>query len=149
MLRTIIRASLHRRHVVIALASGLAVYGVWSARRAELDVFPDFVPPQVVVQTEAPGLAPEQVEELVTVPIEAALSGLGRLQSLRSESIQGLSIITAVFLENTDIYRARQLLEESLSEGAGELPQGVQAPRMVPLTSAAPHRYLILGSRRP
>src|SRR6185436_11957954 len=89
-----------------------------------------------VIQTEAPGLAPEQVEALVTRPVETAVNGLGRMESLRSESIQGLSIITAVFEEGTDIFLARQQLAEKIAETAGQLPLGVKAPRMTPLTSA-------------
>jgi CzcA family heavy metal efflux pump len=136
VLRAILDFSLRRRSAVIALACALGLYGGWIAEHAELDVFPDFVPPQVVVQTEAPGLAPEQVEQLVTLPIEVASSGLGQLESLRSESIQGLSILTAVFAEDADVLAARQLLAERLSEASSQLPIGVQPPRMSPLTSS-------------
>ena len=111
-------------------------YGLYVASHAELDVFPDFVQPQVVVQTEAPGLAPEQVELLVTRPIETALNGLGGLESIRSESIQGLSIITAVFKERTDVLTARQMISEKLVETTGQMPLGVKAPKMTPLTSS-------------
>jgi CzcA family heavy metal efflux pump len=99
-------------------------------------VFPDFVPPQVVVQTEAPGLSAEQVELLVTRPLEAVMNGAGGLESIRSQSIQGLSIVTAVFDERTEVYRARQVLSELLSSAASALPEGVQPPRMTPMTSA-------------
>src|SRR5439155_5879152 len=111
-------------------------YGFYLAKNAKLDVFPNFVQPQVVIQTEAPGLSPEQVEVLVTRPIEAMVNGLGDMESLRSESIGGLSIITAVFKEGTDVFRARQMLAEKLSETAGELPNTVKAPRLTPLTSS-------------
>src|SRR6266536_2726140 len=104
MLQAIVHFSLRFRGVVIALAGLLLAYGIYVASHAKLDVFPDFVPPQVTVQAEAPGLAPEQVEVLVTRPIESELNGVGHLQSIRSESIQGLSVITAVFEEATDIY---------------------------------------------
>src|SRR5207342_2866981 len=103
------------------------------AKHAKLDVFPNFVQPQVVVQTEAPGLSPEQVEVLVTRPIETTVNGLGDMESLRSESIEGLSIITAVFKEGTDVFRARQMLAETLAETAGELPAGIKTPRLTPL----------------
>jgi CzcA family heavy metal efflux pump len=89
-----------------------------------------------VVQTEAPGLSPEQVEALVTRPIENTINGLGNMASLRSESISGLSVITAVFKEGTDIFIARQMLAEKLGETAGQLPAGVKTPVMTPLTSA-------------
>ncbi|MDB6033922.1 MAG: heavy metal efflux pump, cobalt-zinc-cadmium, partial [Verrucomicrobiales bacterium] len=83
-----------------------------------------------------PGLAPEQVEVLVTLPVETAINGLGGMESLRSESIQGLSIVTAVFEEGTDVFLARQMLGEKLAELAGQLPLGVKSPRMTPLTSS-------------
>src|ERR1044071_6231912 len=91
-------------------------------------------PPRVTVQTEAPGLAPEQVEALVPRPVEGAMNGVGNLESIRSESIQGLSVITAVFQERTDIFVARQMLAEKLAELAGELPSGVKTPPKPPLT---------------
>jgi CzcA family heavy metal efflux pump len=136
MLRALVHFSLRFRGVVIALACVLIGYGIYVFANAKLDVFPNFVQPQVAIQTECPGLAPEQVELLVTVPIESAVNGLGDMESLRSESIEGLSVLTAVFKEGTDIFRARQMLGEILAETAGELPAGVKAPRMTPLTSS-------------
>src|SRR6188474_1612814 len=103
MLQSLVHFSLQYRRVVVALACLLLAHGIQVATQAKLDVFPDFVPPQVTVQTEAPGLAPEQVEVLVTRPVETAIAGLGRQESLRSESIQGLSIITMIFTEGTDL----------------------------------------------
>jgi CzcA family heavy metal efflux pump len=136
MLNTLVSFSVRFRGVVIALACLLLAYGVQVARRAQLDVFPDFAPPQVVVQTESPGLSPEQVEALVTRPVENALNGAGGLESIRSESIQGLSIVTVVFKEGTDVLVARQMLSERLVETAARLPVGVKTPKMTPLTSA-------------
>ena len=136
MLRRIVELSLRYRGVVIALACVIVGYGCFVAAHAKLDVFPEFVQPQVTVQTEAPGLASEQVEVLVTRPVESALSGVGNLESIRSESIQGLSVITAVFKEGTDVFIARQMLAEKLAELAGELPAGVKSPKMSPLTSS-------------
>ena len=112
MLQGIVLFSLRFRGIVVALAALLLGYGVYVAAHAKLDVFPDFVPPEVTVQTEAPGLAPEQVETLVTRPIETAINGLGSQETIRSESIQGLSVITVVFKEGTNILQARQLLAE-------------------------------------
>src|SRR5262249_30907317 len=106
------------------------------ARQAKLDVFPDFVQPQVTVQTEAPGLAAEQVEVLVTTPIENALGGLARLSALRSESIQGLSVVDVVFEEGTDIFRDRQPPAERLAVVADVLPASVKASTMSGLTSS-------------
>ncbi len=136
MLRRLVEISLRQRSVVIALAIGLIFHGLYVASRAKLDVFPDFVQPQVTVQAESPGLAPEQVEALVTRPVENALNGTVGLESVRSESIQGLSVVTAVFAEGTDIFKARQMLAERLAQLAGTLPLGVAAPKMEPLTSS-------------
>src|SRR5213075_3173218 len=135
MLKRIVEFSLRFRGVVMALACVLVGYGIFVATHAKLDVFPEFVQPQITVQAEAPGLAPEQVEQLVTRPIESALSGVGNLESIRSESIQGLSVITAVFKEGTDIFIARQMLAERLTEVTGNLPTSAKTPVMSPLTS--------------
>ena len=136
MLNAIVSFSLRHRGIVVALACVLLGYGIHTARHAKFDVFPDFVPPQVTVQAEAPGMTPEQVEALVTRPIETAVNGLGYLESLRSESIQGLAVITVVFKEGTDILPARQLLAEKLGAVASQLPAGVSAPTMSPLVSS-------------
>lgn len=136
MLNALVQFSLRFKGVVVALACLLLGYGWCVAANAKLDVFPNFVQPQVAVQTEAPGLSPEQVEALVTRPVENAINGLGAMESLRSESIQGLSIVTAVFKEGTDVFLARQTLAEKLGEVSGKLPLGVQAPKLTPLTSS-------------
>src|SRR5262245_46413976 len=136
MLQALVKFSLRRRGIVVALAYLVLIYGTFVAFEAKLDVFPDFVPPQVTVQTEAPGLTPAQVETLVTRPVETAINGLGNLESLRSESIQGLSVITVVFKEGTDILPARQLLAEKLSTLGSALPAGTKAPKMTPLVSS-------------
>ena len=136
MLQYIVQFSLRFRGVVVALAGVVLAYGLYVASNAKLDVFPNFVQPQVVIQTEAPGLSPEQVEVLVTRPIETTVNGLGDMESLRSESIGGLSIITVIFKEGTEVFRARQMLGEQLSEMTGTLPAGVKTPRMTPLTSS-------------
>lgn len=136
MLQSIVLFSLRFRGIVIASACLLLGYGLYVADHAKLDVFPEFVQAQVTVQTEAPGLSPEQVEALVTVPVESAINGLGNMESMRSESIQGLSIITAVFREGTDVLIARQMLSEKLGEIGGKLAAGVQPPRLTPLTSS-------------
>jgi CzcA family heavy metal efflux pump len=136
MLNAIVRFSLRFRGIVIALACALLGYGIFSLHRSSYDAFPDFAPPEVSVQTEAPGLSPEQVEVLVTQPIENSINGATGIGSLRSKSIQGLSDITVVFRSGTDIYRDRQLVAERLSAVANELPTGVQPPLMTPLTSS-------------
>ncbi len=136
MLRSLVGWSLRYRGVVIALAALLLGYGVWVARHSRLDVFPEFAPPQVVIQTEAAGLSPEDVEALVTRPIEAAVNGVSGLLSLRSQSIQGFSVATAIFEDGTDVLLARQLVAQRLAELAGRLPEGVELPVIAPLTSS-------------
>jgi CzcA family heavy metal efflux pump len=136
MLSWLVEFSLRFRGIVIALGLMTLAYGFYAASRSKLDVFPEFAPPQVVIQTEAAGLSPEQVEQLVTRPIEAVVNGVAHLESIRSQSIQGLSIITAVFAEGTDIFQARQMVSERLVEVASRIPDGVGPPTMAPLTSA-------------
>lgn len=136
LLTSIVRSSLRFRGVIIALAFLLLGYGLYSLSKAKYEVFPEFAPPQVMIQTEAPGLSPEQVEVLITQQIENAINGVSGIDSLRSGSIQGLSVITVVFNAGSDIYRARQMVTERLATLAGRLPQGVQAPVMTPLTSS-------------
>lgn len=124
------------RGIVIALVAMVFGYGVYSLAQARYDVFPEFAPPQVTIQTEAVGLAPEQVEVLVTQPIENALNGMPGLRSLRSISIQGLSVITGTFDPSSDVYRDRQMVTERLAALKTRLPGGVGAPTMTPLTSS-------------
>src|SRR5205809_7423436 len=130
MLNQVILWSLRNRLVVLALGVLLIVFGVHTASQAPLDVFPEFAPPQVVIQTEAPGLSPEEVEALVTHPIENSINGAPDLNVIRSQSIQGLSAITAVFGERADIYRVRQMVSERLSQVAGSLPQRAKPPKI-------------------
>jgi CzcA family heavy metal efflux pump len=136
MLKAIVRFSLRFRGIVIALACALLGYGVYSLGRASFDIFPEFAPPQVAIQTEAPGLAPEQVEVLVTQPIENIINGVSGIAALRSRSIQGLSVITVVFHSGSDIYLDRQMVAERLAAVTGQLPAGVRPPIMTPLTSS-------------
>src|SRR5438093_10650116 len=103
MLRWLVDLSLRFRGVGIALGLVVLGYGLYTASRSQLEVFPEFAPPQVVMQTEAAGLSPEQVEQLVTRPIETAVNGVARLESIRSQSIQGHSIITALFAEGNNV----------------------------------------------
>jgi CzcA family heavy metal efflux pump len=136
MLNAIVRFSIRFRGVVIALAFALLGYGVFSLFGASYDAFPNFAPPEASVQTEAPGLSPEQVEVLVTQPIENAINGVPGIATLRSRSIQGLSDITVIFDASTDVYRDRQVVSERLSSLTSELPSGVEPPVMAPLMSS-------------
>jgi CzcA family heavy metal efflux pump len=144
MLQAIVDWSLRNRVVVVALSVLLLIAGAWATARAKLDVFPEFAPPLVVIQTECPGLSPSDVEQLVTLPIEQAVNGISGLDVLRSQSIQGLSVITVIFRDGIDIYRARQQVAERLSDAGRQLPSGIKAPRLEPLTSTT-GRLLTVG----
>lgn len=137
MLSTLVRFAINYSGVVIATATLLMVYSVYRLSQSGLDIFPEFSPNLIVVQTEAPGYSTEQVEVLVTSPIETALSGLIGIDHLRSESIQGLSIINIYFAEDTDIYRNRQLVSERLAGLTGLLPEGVGPAAPVPMASSS------------
>jgi len=137
MLNRVILWSLQNRLVVLVLALLLFVFGVRTALEVPLDVFPEFAPPQVVIQTEAPGLSAEEVEQLVTLPLETQLNGTAELDTIRSSSIVGLSVITCVFQAGTDIFRARQLITEKLQLAATHLPATAGQPQMMPISSPA------------
>ena len=122
--------------VVLALACAVIVFGLYALAGARYDVFPEFAPPIVTIQTEAPGLDSEQVEVLVTQPVEVSVGGLPGLETLRSTSIQGLSVITAAFTAGSDVDRVRQRVNERLAALAGRMPDGVSTPAMTPLTSS-------------
>lgn len=132
MLNRVILWSLHNRLVVLALGILLMILGVRAARLAPLDVFPDFAPPQVIIQTEAPGLSAEEVEPLVSQPIEMALNGMSDLETIRSSSAAGLSVVTCIFEAGTDIFRARQLVTEKLQLARSRLPVSSNEPQMMP-----------------
>ncbi len=136
MLARLVEVSIRFRGVVMALACLVAAYGYYTIRNAKFDVYPEFSPPQVIVQTEAPGLSSLDVESLVTRPIEAALNGTPNLEALRSNSVQGLSVVVATFEDQIDVYRARQMVSERMTEAATRLPQGVRAPSLAPLVGA-------------
>jgi CzcA family heavy metal efflux pump len=135
MINRIIRWSLQNRLVVLVLAAAVIVFGVRAARQSPLDVFPDFAPPQVVIQTEAPGLSAEEVEQLVSLPLETALNGTANLETIRSSSVAGLSVVTCVFESGTDIFRARQLVGEKLQLALSRLPAGLGSPQMMPIST--------------
>lgn len=144
MLTTIVGFSVRRPGIIIGLAVTLLLYGASVLARAKLDVFPEFAPPQVSIQTEAPGFSPEQVEVLVTKPIEDAINGVNGVEVIRSQSIQGLSVITVVLAEGVGVRAARQLLAERLGELGRRLPAGVDSPVLSPLTSSS-STVLIVG----
>jgi CzcA family heavy metal efflux pump len=135
-MNALIRWSIRYRGFVALLSAVWIVAGGFLAMRAPLDVFPEFVPPQVTIQTEAPGLAPEQVEQIITRPIEAAIIGGPGIASVRSESIYGLSVVLVTFEEGSDANTARQGIAERLSTLNGKLPLGTGPPKLTPLTSS-------------
>jgi CzcA family heavy metal efflux pump len=144
MLSHLVAFSLRYRIVVLLLAAMLMVGGLVAVRQSPWDVFPEFAPPQITIQTVAAGLSTEQVEQLVTAPVEAAVSGVHRLKLLRSSSAPGLSVATIIFEDGADILEARQLVSERLTEVTAYLPRGVEPPRMMPL-AASTSRFLMVG----
>jgi CzcA family heavy metal efflux pump len=141
MLAAIVRASLGNPRIVTALACLIAVLGAAALVSARFDVFPDFAPPHVLVQTEAAGLDATQVEALVTRPLEGLLAGTENVKTVRSTSSQGLSAIQVVFDRGGDPYRQRQVVTERLAESGSLLPDGVGAPLLSPLSSSM--EYLV------
>jgi CzcA family heavy metal efflux pump len=123
-------------HLAIVVTSVVVfLAGLNVVLKLPLDVFPNFAPPQVVIQTEAPGLAPEEVESLVTLPLESSLNGTPGVIDIRSSSAIGLSVVTVIFEGQTDVYRARQLVAEKVQQVAPRLPQGVNPPLLSPISN--------------
>jgi CzcA family heavy metal efflux pump len=135
-MRAIIALCVRRFGAVTVLTVLALVLGCWGALDAPLDVFPEFVPSQVDIQTEAPGFSPQQVEELVTKQVENSVNGASGLATLRSESIPGLSVVTITFADDIDLHIARQGISERLSELGSSLPAGVGVPKLSPLVSS-------------
>src|SRR5690349_24537516 len=111
----LISSSLRLRAIVMAASIALLVFGLRTLRTTPLDVFPEFAPPLVEIQTEAPGLSTEEVESLISMPLENALNGTPWMKTIRSKSVLGLSSIVLIFEEGTDLIRARQLVQERLA----------------------------------
>ncbi|HEV3398336.1 MAG TPA: efflux RND transporter permease subunit, partial [Actinomycetes bacterium] len=140
MVRWIVASSLKFRRLIVAAAVGLVVVGIVQAGKAPVDVLPEFNPPMVEVQTEALGLSAEEVEQLITVPLEQdLLAGVAFLDEIESVSLPGLSSVVMTFEPGTDVLDARQVVQERLTQavGAAGLPQVAELPQMIqPLSSS-------------
>src|SRR5215213_982455 len=144
MIRSIIGTSLRFRLLVAAIAAGILVVGVTQLRSAPVDVLPEFTPPYAEIQTEALGLSAQEVEQFITVPLEAdLLNGVQGVDVIRSKSVPGMSSIVLVFEPGVDVYRARQLIQERLTQ-AHALPHVSAPPTLLqPLSSSS--RVVMIG----
>ena len=136
LMRWIVASSLRFRHIVVALAVGMIVLGVTVLPKMHVDVFPEFAPPRVLIQTACVGLSTSDVEQLVTVPIEASLNGIQGLDDLRSKSVPQLSSIEVLFKPGTNLLRARQLVQERLATVSPSLPTWAAPPVILAPVSA-------------
>src|SRR5215813_9720537 len=140
MLSTIVRSSLNQGIVIVVLAAIALGFGINATRRLSVDAFPDVTNIQVQVATEVPGRSPDEVERLVTIPVEIGMTGLPGLTELRSQNEPGISIVTLVFTDSTPVYFARQLVSERLDDVRSRLPPGIN-PVLGPVSTALSEVY--------
>ncbi|MCH4903401.1 CusA/CzcA family heavy metal efflux RND transporter [Cylindrospermopsis raciborskii CHAB3438] len=135
LLNQILKNSIAQRWFIVITAIFVTVWGLISINQMPLDVFPEFAPPQVDIQTEATGLAPDEVENQITVPIESVVNGLPGVRKVRSSSKVGLSMVHVIFDQDADIYKGRQAVTERLQQITNLLPEGTHTPEISPLVS--------------
>src|SRR3712207_2857745 len=136
MMHWIVATSLRFRYLIVFTAAALMVFGIAQIRAMPVDVFPEFAPPRVEIQTPSLGLSSAEVEQLVTVPLEQALTGMPGLDVMRSKSVEQLSSILLIFERGTDLMEARQLVAERLAIATPQLPTWASPPFMLPPLSS-------------
>src|SRR5690606_38932099 len=139
MLNKIVEASLRYKFLVLIAFAVVAFLGVRAVTNVPIDAFPDVTPIQVDIYTESPGLAPEDVEQLLPFPIESGMAGLPDVEQIRSVSLFGLSYVSVYFADHVDIYFARRLVSERLQEVSERIPEGYGTPRIGPNSSGLGH----------
>src|SRR6185312_16694287 len=132
---------LHQRWLVLVLALGALAFGAWNFQRLPIDAVPDITNVQVQINSRAPGYSPLEVEQRITFPIETAMGGLPRLESTRSLSSYGLSQVTVIFKDGTDIYFARQMVNERIQQVRDQLPAAIEAA-MAPISTGLGEIYM-------
>ena len=144
MIRSIVGTSLRLRYIVILIAAGMMVYGITQIHKMPVDVFPEFAPPRVIIQTVTNGLSAEEAESFVTVPLEQALNGVEGLETMRSKSVPDQSSIEMLFKPGTDELRARQLVQERMQTVIPSLPTWAAPPVIMPPVSVT-GRFMKIG----
>ncbi len=149
MMRWIVGSSLTFRFLVLAIAAALLVFGTGQLRKMPVDVFPEFAPPKVEIQTQGPGMTAAEVEELITIPMEQTLRGVPGLDTIRSKSVVALSQVVLLFKPGIDIIEARQNVQELMNVVIAGLPQSSGMPIMLqPLSSTSRVMKIVITSKK-
>ena len=149
IIERVLHSSIRNRALVVLATIALVLLGVYNFMRLPIDAVPDITNVQVQVNTSVEGLSPVDVEQLITFPIETAMAGLPRLEQTRSLSRYGLSQVTVIFKDGTDIYFARQLVSERLQEVRGSLPEGLAEPSMGPIATGLGEIFMWIVESEP